>query len=357
MGWSCHREGLPGRHASLSFLQKTEPAPFEWPVREEGARPRAIGEACQKSRISQLPPRPARALPSPTNAAKPHLPLAPLRPMPKILRKKPARSPAASTEPPSRQRSSQYISMQAYSPSGISSSSGPTRKQRVAAAAIWGQIWCRYIMAGERRVESGWLPVEVGVAFFQPLCARRHSARGSAFGGLADSGSRPWSSPAPPPPVAPAAEKVRAGPRPNPPPQDRPATMKISVRQAMVQYLETALGLAPEGGQPGPPRLRRVRTKCSGRGDPCIKGEPACLRVLYGAPLPKPSVSGGMPELHAGARVLPGNAGRVLPEPPGAVEEGVYHVVAHAFYLDFGPREAGGIAGDMVLDAAGSKES
>ncbi len=33
----------------------------------------------------------------------------------------------------------------------------------------------------------------------------------------------------------------------------------IPVRQAMVQYLETALGLAPAEGSPGPPRLERVR--------------------------------------------------------------------------------------------------
>jgi predicted DNA-binding transcriptional regulator YafY len=33
----------------------------------------------------------------------------------------------------------------------------------------------------------------------------------------------------------------------------------IPVRQAMVQYLETALGLAPAEGLPRPPRLERVR--------------------------------------------------------------------------------------------------
>jgi hypothetical protein len=31
------------------------------------------------------------------------------------------------------------------------------------------------------------------------------------------------------------------------------------VRQAMVQYLETALGLVPADGKPLPPRLERVR--------------------------------------------------------------------------------------------------
>lgn len=35
--------------------------------------------------------------------------------------------------------------------------------------------------------------------------------------------------------------------------------LKIQVRQAMAQYLETFLGLAPAGGEPGPPRLERVR--------------------------------------------------------------------------------------------------
>ena len=37
--------------------------------------------------------------------------------------------------------------------------------------------------------------------------------------------------------------------------------LKIPVRQAMMQYLETALGLAPAHGEPGPPRLQRVKGK------------------------------------------------------------------------------------------------
>jgi len=35
--------------------------------------------------------------------------------------------------------------------------------------------------------------------------------------------------------------------------------LKVRVRQAMVQYLETALGLVPADGMPLPPRLERVR--------------------------------------------------------------------------------------------------
>ena len=35
--------------------------------------------------------------------------------------------------------------------------------------------------------------------------------------------------------------------------------LKVRVRQAMVQYLETALGLVPADGKPLPPRLERVR--------------------------------------------------------------------------------------------------
>ena len=35
--------------------------------------------------------------------------------------------------------------------------------------------------------------------------------------------------------------------------------LKVRVRQAMVQYLETALGLVPADGKPLPPRLQRVR--------------------------------------------------------------------------------------------------
>ena len=35
--------------------------------------------------------------------------------------------------------------------------------------------------------------------------------------------------------------------------------LKLRVREAMVQYLETALGLVPADGEPGPPKLERVR--------------------------------------------------------------------------------------------------
>lgn len=35
--------------------------------------------------------------------------------------------------------------------------------------------------------------------------------------------------------------------------------LRLSVRASMVQYLETALGLVPADGQPGPPKLERVK--------------------------------------------------------------------------------------------------
>ena len=39
----------------------------------------------------------------------------------------------------------------------------------------------------------------------------------------------------------------------------RKRRLRVRVRQAMVQYLETALGLTPEDGRPAPPRLELVR--------------------------------------------------------------------------------------------------